>query len=179
MVISGVVYSVGDWIAQVGLYNLFLGINESHSSPKPVIEMRLQNGLSPYPYYCSALRENLFLNLTGRVCSDQALLVLLYMALFLITTISFARLSYSLFLALLVSWSFLCMIIWWHAKLLLHSTRSYFLSKSGGSFLPKLPLIKLHGQQFGTAFIIQLWGFCALILQSVFLVNWRQHLFPC
>lgn len=44
-----------------------------------------------HPDYCSALKENRFLSLTVHECSDLGLLVLLYMALFLITIISFAR----------------------------------------------------------------------------------------
>lgn len=43
------------------------------------------------PDDCSALKENLFLSLTVHGCSDQGLLVLLYMALFLIIIISFVR----------------------------------------------------------------------------------------
>lgn len=96
MVISGVVYSVGDWIAQVSFcvvvvqlsFNLVLKLIILLCI---VFVAYLFIYLFIFIYHCSALKENLSLSLTVRGCSDQALLVLLYMALFLITIISFAR----------------------------------------------------------------------------------------
>ncbi|KAH9792508.1 peroxisomal membrane 22 kDa (Mpv17/PMP22) family protein [Citrus sinensis] len=99
MAISGIVYFIGDWIAQ----------------------------------------ENRFLTLTCNACSDQALLGLLFMDRYLITITSFVRL--------------------------------FFLSKIGGWSLPKWPLIKLFGQQFGTASTSWFWDSCVLNPLPIFLVN--------
>ncbi|KAH9792507.1 peroxisomal membrane 22 kDa (Mpv17/PMP22) family protein [Citrus sinensis] len=49
--------------------------------------------------------------------------------------------------------------------------RLFFLSKIGGWSLPKWPLIKLFGQQFGTASTSWFWDSCVLNPLPIFLVN--------
>lgn len=88
MMISGIVYSLGDWIAQVNFCvihacTVLLQFSEKNKG---------YNALwFNYSWFCSALKENLCLSLTVHGCSDRGLLVLLFMVLFLISIISFAR----------------------------------------------------------------------------------------
>lgn len=67
----------------------------------------------------------------------------------------------------------------WMAETFTLVSRLFFLFKIGGWSLPKLPLTKQCGRQFGTASILWLWGSCVLNLQPIFLMNWGLHFGPC
>lgn len=57
--------------------------------------------------------------------------------------------------------------------------RLFSLSRIGGWSLPKFPLTKQFGRQFGTVYTISSWGSCVLNPQPIFWASWRQHFGPC
>ena len=83
MAISGIVYSIGDWIAQVCFW-----LAKCEMLILSIQFLTLQLFLTKI---YSAMKESLFLSLIGHGYSDQVLLGLLSMDLFLIITINFVR----------------------------------------------------------------------------------------
>lgn len=69
MAISGVVYAIGDWIAQVSDCFLQLLLLSSLSSWSFWVGYFSNHMLM----HCSVMKGSLFLSLTGCACSDQAL----------------------------------------------------------------------------------------------------------
>lgn len=93
MVISGVVYSVGDWIAQVS----FLLAEDFSKKIKTILLMFFKVCTDIYGsvllFLISAMKANHFLSLIVHACSDQALSALHFTDHYLIITINSVRYS--------------------------------------------------------------------------------------
>lgn len=178
MVISGVVYSVGDWIAQVSFWYIWKQIFRNISFGLNIFTLI---------YNVTLLR---FWNLQcyeGKPLFEFDRARMFRSGLVGFTLHGSLSHYYYQFCEVIISFTFLPSLnLLWLMFYIHHLTnlspllcRHFSLSMTGGWFRPKSPLTKLHGQLYGTAFIIQFWDSCDLNPQLVFLPNWRQHFSPC
>ncbi|KAH9744082.1 peroxisomal membrane 22 kDa (Mpv17/PMP22) family protein [Citrus sinensis] len=129
MAISGIVYFIGDWIAQCYEGKPLFDFDLQRMFRSGLVGFTLHGSLSHYYYkFCEVI----------------------------ISVHIFSISSYFFFFG---GW-LKCLFC-----------RLFFLSKIGGWSLPKWPLIKLFGQQFGTASTLWFWDSCVLNPPPIFLVN--------
>lgn len=175
MVISGVVYSVGDWIAQVS-GDWIKSSCKCHESLE--IVFRPKYWLVFRMLIAVLWREAYFWNWSCTYVEIRLSWIhITWIPLSLLLSILRGT---SIFKYFILSWLRHCRLLLFRTKqrTLLH-IRHCFLSKIGGLFLPRLPLIRLFGQQFGIASTSQFWEFYVLNPLLPFSVNWRLHSFQC
>lgn len=125
---------------------------------------------------CSVMKGGLFSNLIEHACLDPVSLDSPSTDHFHIIITKFVRwCSWLIFPQTRIGFEISCVL----PKFLLLLYRLFFLSRIGGWSLPKLPLTKLCGPQFGTAFTIWFWVCCAWNPQPMFLMSWKLHFGLC